>query len=147
MLFANLVILFHSFMITALMEKGERGIKMECKVCCCVLSGTEACKHCTNSGAYTVSTTTYDPLHKDFTDLTTNSIKVDTKTYDPTEELIDWDAYNPHPPIPQHYEKTNIACPKCKTALLKRTDIILTSYPPQMQYECPNCGFVGYKFG
>lgn len=70
------------------------------------------------------------------------------KTYDPTEELVDWDAYNPRLQIIQErYKKTNIACPKCKTALLKRTDITLTTDPPKKQYECPNCGFIGYKFG
>lgn len=117
---------------------------MEYKVCCCSLAGTKACESCNNSGSYIVSTVTYDPVPIEFTDFTINS----TKTYEPTEELIDWDAYNPHVQmIQERYKKTNIACPKCKTALLKRMDIHLTTDPPKRQYECPNCGFVGYKFG
>ena len=41
--------------------------------------------------------------------------------------------------------KTDIDCPKCgKRKLWERTDIVLTSYPAQYQYEC-DCGFVGYS--
>lgn len=39
--------------------------------------------------------------------------------------------------------KTNIECPKCKKHIWKRIDIVLTSNPPQYQYEC-DCGWVGY---
>lgn len=41
--------------------------------------------------------------------------------------------------------KTNIECPKCQKKLYKRTDIVLTSYPAQYQYEC-ECGWIGYAF-
>lgn len=40
-------------------------------------------------------------------------------------------------------EKTDIDCPKCGKKMYKRTDIVLTSYPPTYQYEC-ECGWVGY---
>lgn len=40
-------------------------------------------------------------------------------------------------------EKTDIDCPECGKKIFKRTDIVLTSYPPQYQYEC-ECGWVGY---
>ena len=40
---------------------------------------------------------------------------------------------------------TNIECPKCGKYLFQRTDIVLTSYPCQYQYEC-ECGFIGYSF-
>lgn len=39
---------------------------------------------------------------------------------------------------------TNIECPKCGKYLFQRTDMILTNYPEQYQYEC-ECGFVGYS--
>lgn len=42
--------------------------------------------------------------------------------------------------------KTNIQCPKCGEPLYKRTDIVLTSYPAQYQYECEKCNWVGYAF-
>lgn len=40
--------------------------------------------------------------------------------------------------------KTNVECPNCGKPLYQRTDIVLTSYPAQYQYEC-ECGFVGYS--
>ena len=42
-------------------------------------------------------------------------------------------------------EKTDIDCPDCGKKVYMRTDIILTTYPPQYQYEC-ECGWVGYSF-
>lgn len=39
---------------------------------------------------------------------------------------------------------TDIECPRCGKKLFQRTDRVLTSYPPQYQYEC-ECGFVGYS--
>ena len=41
--------------------------------------------------------------------------------------------------------KTSIECPKCGKNLYLRTDIILTSFPEKYQYECTECGFVGYS--
>lgn len=40
-------------------------------------------------------------------------------------------------------QKTDIDCPICGKKILKRTDIVPTSYPAQYQYEC-ECGWVGY---
>lgn len=54
------------------------------------------------------------------------------------------DLVNKMPP-PEVFEnriKTNVECPKCGKLLWKRTDIVLTSYPPQYQYEC-DCGWWG----
>lgn len=42
-------------------------------------------------------------------------------------------------------QKTDIECPKCGKKIFKRTDIILTSNPPQHMYEC-DCGWVGYAY-
>jgi len=43
----------------------------------------------------------------------------------------------------QNRIRTDICCPKCGKNIYKRTDIVLTSYPAQYQYEC-ECGWVGY---
>ena len=46
-----------------------------------------------------------------------------------------------------HYEnreKTDIECPECGALLWRRTDIVLTTYPPKSQYECDACGWIGY---
>ena len=45
----------------------------------------------------------------------------------------DWRLYS-------NREKTEIECPKCGALLWRRTDIILTTDPPQFQYECDACG-------
>lgn len=37
----------------------------------------------------------------------------------------------------------DVACPNCGEQLYMRTDIILSSYPPQRQFECHNCDFIG----
>lgn len=41
---------------------------------------------------------------------------------------------------------TDITCPKCEKFIWLVTNKILTTYPAQYQYECPNCGWVGYSF-
>ena len=43
----------------------------------------------------------------------------------------------------QNREITEIECPKCGALLWRRTDIVLTTYPPQFQYECDACGWMG----
>lgn len=47
-------------------------------------------------------------------------------------------------PIFVNLVETDIECPKCGKNLFQRTDIVLTSYPAQYQYEC-KCGFIGYS--
>ena len=49
------------------------------------------------------------------------------------------------PETPSNREKTDIECPKCGKYIYRRTDIILTSYPPQYRYEC-DCGWVGSAY-
>lgn len=44
----------------------------------------------------------------------------------------------------ERYEPVEVECPKCKNRLYKRTDIVLTSYPPKHEYKCINCGWYGY---
>lgn len=41
---------------------------------------------------------------------------------------------------------TNIECPECGNYLVRREDIILTSNPPQKEYRCLKCGWVGSAF-
>ena len=63
------------------------------------------------------------------------------------EKLITkWeDIVNQYPeaPVFTGRQRTNIDCPVCGKKIYKRTDIVLTSYPAQYQYEC-ECGWVGY---
>ena len=61
-------------------------------------------------------------------------------TWNEFENNIDLEKIFPNP-----LEKTDIQCPKCGQYIYRRNDIVLTSYPPQYQYEC-ECGWVGYAF-
>ena len=59
-----------------------------------------------------------------------------------------WNEFIKIPRVSDSYQtriKTNIECPKCGALIWKRLDITLTSIPPQNQYECDNCGWVGYN--
>ena len=42
-------------------------------------------------------------------------------------------------------EEVNVKCPICGKKLIRRNNIVLTSYPAQYQYEC-SCGFIGYAY-
>lgn len=57
------------------------------------------------------------------------------------EEYITEDIYGEYGEV---YTKVDVACPYCRAPLYKRTDIVLTSYPPQYQYQCKECGWTGY---
>ena len=55
-----------------------------------------------------------------------------------------WEDYQKEEWILYHdREKTQIECPECGALLWRRTDIILTSNPPQFRYECDSCGWSG----
>lgn len=49
------------------------------------------------------------------------------------------------PETSSNREKTDIECLKCGKYIYRRTDIILTSYPPQYRYEY-DCGWVGSAY-
>lgn len=61
---------------------------------------------------------------------------------------MDWNEFNSIK-IPEYVftnkQLTNINCPRCNKKIYMRTDIVLTSYPAQYQYEC-DCGWVGYSY-
>ena len=46
--------------------------------------------------------------------------------------------------VTTYREKVDVECTRCGSHLWKRLDIVLTSNPPQYQYECDDCGWVGY---
>ncbi len=60
-----------------------------------------------------------------------------------------WDEFNKMISIDAQEMKprsqVNIECPRCGAKLFRRNDIILTSNPPQYQYECDKCNWVGYS--
>lgn len=61
---------------------------------------------------------------------------------------MEWNEFKNQAPLEVYFtnkEKTDIKCPECGKYIYRRTDIVLTSYPAQYQYEC-DCGWVGYAF-
>ena len=58
------------------------------------------------------------------------------------EEFKEYGYSNPTYP---NMIETDISCPVCGRSIYMRTDIVLTSFPAQYQYEC-KCGWIGYAF-
>lgn len=62
--------------------------------------------------------------------------------------MITWEEFkaNTKPFISNKYQETNVSCPACGQPLYKRTDMVLTTYPPQYRYECLYCHWVGTSY-
>ena len=55
-----------------------------------------------------------------------------------------WEEYQKNfNQIHTNRELTEVECPQCGAHLWRRTDVVLTSYPPQYQYECDTCNWRG----
>ena len=55
-----------------------------------------------------------------------------------------WEEYQSFKYVNLNYEVTNIECPDCgKEGLLRDISEVLTTYPPQYRYVCPNCHWRG----
>ena len=98
-------------------------------ICCCSLAGTAACRTCFNNPDAEISP------YKTYI----------TNTYTYTPNTIEWDEFNPDITIQGNLVPTNIKCPKCGELVFKRTDIVLTSYPPKSIYTCKHCGWSDCK--
>ena len=60
-------------------------------------------------------------------------------------DLIPWEEHCKHQTkVEPSLQLTAIACPCCGKALYKRTDIVLTCFPPKYEYLCRNCNWNGY---
>ena len=73
--------------------------------------------------------------------------EINKRTDKRSEMRMTWEQFEQMNQYTQEYSNkvlTNIECPKCGKKLSQRTDIVLTSYPCQYQYEC-ECGFIGYS--
>lgn len=60
---------------------------------------------------------------------------------------MEWDNFKnqiDYVTFPSRVE-TDIKCPNCGRNIFMRTDITLTSYPEQYQYEC-TCGWSGTAY-
>lgn len=57
-----------------------------------------------------------------------------------------WEEFinSQNPWVVQGLQKTDIECPKCGENIYRRTDIVLSSYPPKYEYKCLKCGWSDY---
>ena len=51
-----------------------------------------------------------------------------------------------YPTIINNHTRVEVACPKCGCAIYRNDSIVLVSNPPQRQYRCFECGWVGSAF-
>lgn len=72
-----------------------------------------------------------------------------TETCPMYQTAVMWEDFNKEIEASNIYpskQQTNVLCPNCGERLWKRTDIVLTTYPPQYLYEC-KCGWNGTAHG
>ena len=58
-------------------------------------------------------------------------------------KLKDWEEFKKERTYNPRYKKCGIACPHCGSEIVVDSMIVLTSYPPQSNYYCDNCGWHG----
>ena len=56
-----------------------------------------------------------------------------------------WSEFKPNYIETPGWENTDIECPECAKYIKRNNYMVLTSIPPQYQYKCFECGWVGYK--
>ena len=55
-----------------------------------------------------------------------------------------WEEYQKQQrAIPPDKVLVDVECPKCGMKIYRRTDVVLTTYPPMHGYVCENCGWTG----
>lgn len=119
------------------------------------------CENCPNNGfqvgfppVKTTRTTFYTTTTTDGKTLVINSngkntgdvfvtgLSTDLPTADEYRESIGFPYY-----YQSEWSEPKYICPKCGGGMCKHENIILTSNPPQYEYQCNKCGNVEYQFG
>lgn len=60
---------------------------------------------------------------------------------------MDWNEYQKLMSQLNSEIKVDVKCPECgKYTIFKKTDIVLTSYPPKYYYICKNCDWIGVGY-
>ena len=58
---------------------------------------------------------------------------------------IEWNEYRPDEHVHNDYQDTLIKCPSCGNFVKRYIRMVFLTYPPEYRYDCPNCGWSGYK--
>ena len=102
---------------------------------------------------------TFCPLDCERTDCMRNSKNIIDRTIphsysveipeDCLKRFVSWEKYQANRMIEYDYgtyEHTNIACPDCGNQLMRRTDLVLTSFPQKYHYKCCKCEWTGIGY-
>lgn len=47
---------------------------------------------------------------------------------------------------PLQWSEPKYQCPKCGGGMRRNEMVVLTSYPPQYEYQCDKCGYIEYQY-
>ena len=101
------------------------------------------------------------PINKTVTTTTTTDTKTINISYGKNtgdvfvtgllKNLPSADEYRKSIGVPYYYQhewsEPKYVCPKCGGGMCRHEIVVLTSNPPQYEYQCNQCGHVEYQFG
>ena len=119
------------------------------------------CENCPNNDfqvgfppVETTKTTFYTTTTTDKKTITINSNGENTGDVFVTELITDLptaDEYRKSIGVPYYYQhewsEPKYVCPKCGGGMCRHETVVLTSNPPQYEYQCNQCGYIEYQFG
>ena len=102
----------------------------------------------TKTTFYTTTTTDGKTLvinsnGKNTGDVFVTGLRTDLPTADEYRESIGFPPYY----YQREWSEPKYICPKCGGGMCRHENIVLTSNPPQYEYQCNKCGNVEYQFG
>ena len=126
------------------------------------------CEHCQYNGPYWSIINPCEncpnndfPINKTVTTTTTTDTKTINISYGKNtgdvfvtgllKNLPSADEYRKSIGVPYYYQhewsEPKYVCPKCGGGMCRHETVVLTSNPPQYEYQCNQCGHVEYQFG
>ena len=126
------------------------------------------CEHCQYNGPYWSIINPCEncpnndfPINKTVTTTTTTDTKTINISYGENtgdvfvtgllKNLPSADEYRKSIGVPYYYQhewsEPKYVCPKCGGGMCRHEIVVLTSNPPQYEYQCNQCGHVEYQFG
>ena len=126
------------------------------------------CEHCQYNGPYWSIINPCEncpnndfPINKTVTTTTTTDTKAINISYGKNtgdvfvtgllKNLPSADEYRKSIGVPYYYQhewsEPKYVCPKCGGGMCRHEIVVLTSNPPQYEYQCNQCGHVEYQFG
>ena len=49
-------------------------------------------------------------------------------------------------PFASQWSEPKYQCPRCGDGMCRNEMVVLTSYPPQYEYQCDKCGYIEYQY-